>query len=112
MNIGSLGPVLPASAGAPLAQARGTETDRARQLSDTRTRTTEQAQKAEDAAGIAQTDGEEHETEERDADGRRLWEAPHGDAAASETASPAEADEAPHSKDPTGMSGNQLDLCG
>ena len=26
------------------------------------------------AAGIGETDGEDHETSERDADGRRLWE--------------------------------------
>ena len=32
--------------------------------------------KTENAQGIGETDGEEHETEERDADGRRLWEKP------------------------------------
>ncbi|ASV74609.1 hypothetical protein THTE_2007 [Thermogutta terrifontis] len=31
---------------------------------------------AEAAAGIGETDGENHETEERDADGRRPWELP------------------------------------
>ena len=33
-------------------------------------------QKAELAAGIGQADGDNHQTAERDADGRRLWEFP------------------------------------
>lgn len=110
-SVGSLGPILPGVAGAPLAQSRGTETQRSQQLHDTQQRTADQAQKAEDAAGIAQTDGEEHETEERDADGRRLWEqspqaAATGDAAAGDSPTPHVA------KDPTGLSGSQLDLSG
>ena len=40
--------------------------------------------KASDASGIGSTDGEEHQTEERDADGRRLWEAPLGKKPAAE----------------------------
>ncbi len=110
-SIGSLGPILPGAAGSPLAQTRGTESQRAQQLADTQQRTGEQLQKAEDAAGIAQTDGEEHETEERDGDGRRLWEhSPHS--AQEHTAADSHDSSPPAAKDPTGMSGNQLDLTG
>ena len=59
---------------------------------------------------IGATDGEEHATNERDADGRRLWEAPLGEKTA------AEGDETKpqerRSKDPHGECGNQLDLSG
>lgn len=111
MSIGSLGPILPGAAGAPLAQTRGAESQRAQQLADTQQRTNELAQHAEDAAGIAQTDGEEHEAEERDGDGRRLWEK----SPQAKTNGDDAADEATPSrlvKDPSGDSGSQLDLSG
>ena len=65
--------------------------------------------KAEMAAGIGETDGKDHETAERDADGRRLWEFRRPEAksdAADDVENP------PPAKDPTGQSGNVLDLSG
>jgi hypothetical protein len=67
------------------------------------------AAKAEAAAGIGATDGEEHEVADRDANGRRLWEAApmpqnHSEAPADPTPGPA--------KDVTGQIGLGLDLCG
>lgn len=96
-------------AGAPLAQTKGSELERTQQESVRHERQVAGEQQASDAAGIGRTDGENHDAQERDADGRRLWEAPlgkrrDGDSAATE---PPQA-----SKDPAGVSGNQLDLSG
>jgi hypothetical protein len=75
-------------------------------------RQVDSGQRAQDAAGIGETDGEDHESEDRDADGRRLWEDSH----AAEKGQGGEADSepghAPRSKDATGNSGNLLDLSG
>jgi hypothetical protein len=65
--------------------------------------------RAESAAGIGETDGENHETNDRDADGRSPWKLP-----ARGGNSPSESDPSrtPTSKDATGQSGTQLDLSG
>jgi hypothetical protein len=98
-------------AGSPVAQTTGAEVDRARHERTNQQRQVESLDKAEAAAGIGQTE-EEHQSEDRDADGRRLWE---------ETARKAKPDDADHesdasplrqSRDPTGQSGGQLDLTG
>ncbi len=98
-------------AGAPLAQTHGSETERAQQDKASQQRRIETDKKAEAAAGIGETDGEDHEAEERDADGRRLWEAAEQQEA--EDADDAQG-ESPQrqSKDATGESGNLLDLSG
>jgi hypothetical protein len=67
-------------------------------------------QKAENAAGIGETDGEDHEAEERDADGRRLWEEPVNSDGSPQ--SPQADPDAPRSKDASGQRGNLLDLSG
>jgi hypothetical protein len=63
-------------------------------------------EKAEAAAGIGQPDGDDHETEDRGADGRRPWEEP------STAAANATSQKAPRSVDPSRQSGNLLDLDG
>ena len=63
--------------------------------------------KSERASGIGETQ-EDQQTSDRDADGRRLWEA----AAKKKAAAEAEAEIDRKAKDPTGMSGNELDLTG
>ena len=61
-------------AGTFLAQTRGSDIDRTQQESNSQDLRAESDLKAEAAAGVGQTDGEEHQTAKRDADGRRLWE--------------------------------------
>jgi len=94
-------------AGTPLAQTKGAEVERAQQDAAAQERRALSDQKADSASGIGETDGEDHETSQRDADGRRLWERqnaghPHREPAA----------EPPSSKDASGQSGNLLDLSG
>jgi hypothetical protein len=107
MSIGSLSGVAAGIAGAPLAQTKGAELERAPQEVGGQQLRAEGAQKAEAAAGIGEADGEEHAANERDADGRRPWQAPVRKAV--EAAPPAAA---PLPKDPSGQSGSLLDLTG
>lgn len=99
------------AAGAPLSQAKGSEVARAAQDVRNRERRVEQDTKAADAAGIGQADGEDHETSERDADGRRLFEG-QPTPGITETPPPDPEADPPRGRDATGMSGTQLDLSG
>lgn len=108
--------------GAPAAQAQSADVERTAQEVAEQKRETDADTKAENAAGVGQTDGEEHESNQRDADGRRLWEKPlkrsaaDQDADENDTDPSDESDETappPHaSRDATGQSGSQLDLTG
>jgi hypothetical protein len=64
-------------------------------------------EKAKLAGGIGQTE-EDEEADERDADGRRLWERTRRGQASPDDAASGE----PVSKDATGQAGNALDLVG
>jgi hypothetical protein len=105
---------------APLAQSQGSDVDRTATEVAEQARETDADTKAETAAGIGQTDGEEHSANDRDADGRRLWEKPlslSADGANSDEESDGKSEESSAgvehaSKDATGESGNQLDLMG
>ena len=113
MSVGPMGGIAGSVAGSPLAQTQGAEPERARQDAGAQQRRIESDQKADAAAGIGETDGEDHETAERDADGRRLWEEPPPEGQDTEDAerqpdSPQER----LSRDATGQSGNLLDLSG
>ena len=126
MSIGPLGffSVLAATSpqtsalAAPLAQSQGSDVDRTAQDVAEQARETDADTKAETAAGVGQTDGEEHTANDRDADGRRLWEKPlglseDGTTDDQESGGVADGDTSNHaSKDTTGESGNQLDLMG
>ena len=111
MSVGPLGGIAGSVAGSPLAQSKGSDVERAQQDAANQARRTAADKKAENAAGIGEADGEDHETADRDADGRRLWEAPpeatSGDAPGQEGRS----DRAPV-KDASGQRGNLLDLSG
>lgn len=112
MSIGPLGGLMGSVAGAPLAQAKGSEVERAQQDQATQERQVRSETRADAAAGIGETDGQDHETGERDADGRRLWER---SATGDKKGEPSAADAASRparGKDPTGQSGSQLDLTG
>lgn len=108
-SVGPLGGVNVSAAGAPLAQTKGSDVERAGQDAAAQHRNVVYEQKAEAAAGVGETDGEDHQTDERDADGRRLWEF-----ARDKQKNPAEdaANRTPQSRDATGASGNLLDLTG
>jgi hypothetical protein len=108
MSIGSFG-FAGIGPGTILAQPAG-DTDRAQHDSGAQQSQNHSDLKAEQAAGIGQTDGEDHETEDRDADGRRPWELPPKKKEAAAEASTSES--TPHSKDPSGERGNSLDLTG
>ena len=109
MSIGPAGSLFPSVAGAPLAQASGSEVQRAKQDATAQQRIVDAAEKAEGAAGIAETDGQNHETNERDADGRRPWEI-EAKKQSPEDESPADEQAPPPSKDTSGQCGGQLDL--
>jgi hypothetical protein len=104
----SIGPMagLPASiAGLSAAQAKGSEVDRGPQELAARQREAYYAQKADDAANVGQTDGEDHETADRDADGRLAWTPPPDAGRKGEQP-------LPNSRDASGQSGNLLDVSG
>jgi len=110
MSIGPTGGIAGSAAGSPLAQTSGSEVERSEQDASGQKRRIHMDQKAENAAGIGETDGEDHETEERDADGRRLWEeTPQANQAPE---SPQADADARKSKDASGQRGNLLDLSG
>src|SRR4051812_25892960 len=111
MSVGSLS-FAGIGAGTPLSQAKGSDSDRIEQETSAAQNKFHSELKAEEAAGIGQTDGEDHETEDRDADGRRLWEvAPKkaDEVAADENSANSEEH---HVRDPHGELGNSLDLTG
>ena len=107
MSMGPLGGIGSSAAGSPLARTGGSEVERAQQDAGTQERRVSSDRRAEAAAGIDQPDGENHETAERDADGRRLWEE-----APPLKQKPPEEGEERKSKDTTGQSGRLLDLSG
>jgi len=110
MSVGPLGGLGGSAAGSPLSQAKGSDVERAQQETGAQQRQVQSEKKAESASGIGETDGEDHETAERDADGRRLWEkSPEGHDP--DDAGSAEADQ-PKSRDVSGQSGNLIDLSG
>lgn len=109
MSVGSLG-LIGSIAGTPLAQAKGSDIDRAKADANQQSRAIDSVNRADAAAGIGVTH-EDSQTSDRDADGRRIWEkfAANKDANDSTDSTL----QAPHAaKDPTGQSGTQLDLSG
>ncbi len=107
-SVGPLGGVNVSAAGTPLAQTKSSDVERAGQDVGAQHRTAVYEKKAEAAAGIGETDGEDHQTDERDADGRRPWEF----AAKNPNSVDDPSKQPPKSRDTTGESGNLLDLTG
>ncbi len=109
MSIGLISSIASSVAGTSLAQTRGSEIDRGQQENSAHELRAKSDLNAETAAGVGQTDGDNHQTADRDADGRRLWEFTRrlGDRDAG-----AEESGAAQMKDPTGQCGNELDLSG
>jgi hypothetical protein len=105
MSIGPLG-IAASTAGTPLAQTKGSAVERAHEEVGAERRQVYHEKKAAAAAGVGEPDGEDHETTDRDADGRRPWEEPP------EKQTPPAASDSRQSKDPSQQSGNLLDLTG
>jgi hypothetical protein len=110
MTMAPLGGIVTSAAGAPLSQTAGSETERVQRDSAHQQRQADSSQQAERAAGIGQTD-EDQQSSERDADGRRLWEAPIRPQKKAAEEEPV-ATVVRQSKDASGQSGTQLDLTG
>ena len=110
MNVGPMGGLTSSAAGAPLSQTSGSETERTQKDTATQRRQIDSQDRSEKASGIGTTE-QDQETSDRDADGRRLWEAPV-DAKTEEQQDAAEDPSQRKSKDPTGDAGNTLDLMG
>src|SRR5689334_3560946 len=104
MNIESFAGI---GAATPLTQSKGTDADRAVQETAIHKDKTSSDTRADEAAGIGQTDGDQHEIEERAADGRMPWQWPDSKQNSTEDAS-----SQPPSRDATGQCGNLLDLTG
>ena len=112
MSIGPMGGIAGSVAGSPLAQIKGSDTERAQQDSVAQQRRVDSDSKAEAASGIGETDGDDHETAERDADGRSSWEAKAKAEEDPLKLGEESCSEEPQSKDASGQSGNLLDLSG
>jgi hypothetical protein len=109
MSIGFLSNIGGSVAGTSLAQIRGTDADRAQQETNARELRVQSDQKAELAAGVGQADGDDHQTADRDADGRQFWRLRNGQGQQEAAGVPPQES---RSIDPTGQSGNMLDLSG
>jgi hypothetical protein len=107
MSVGSLGGIIGSAAGAPLSQTSGSETERASRDTAAQQRAADGAARSEKAAGIGTTE-QDQEASERDADGRRMWEAPPDQKSTDE----ASAATSRQSRDTTGHCGTHLDLTG
>jgi len=109
MSIGLLSNIGGSVAGTSLAQLRGSDADRAQQDRSTAELRAQGDLKAELAAGVGQTDGDDHQTADRDADGRQLWQFSRGEGQPDSSAAPPCE---PRAQDPTGQSGSMLDVSG
>ncbi|MGL4513092.1 MAG: hypothetical protein ACRCT8_08355 [Lacipirellulaceae bacterium] len=75
MSAMPLGGIVSSVAGAPLSQTHGSAAERARQDATSVERSADADRRAEGAAGIGRTEGDQ-QASDRDADGRRAWEFP------------------------------------
>ena len=107
MSMGPLGMASSVAGGLP--QARAADADKTQQQASDQTRQANSSEKAEQAAGVGETE-EDEQASDRDADGRRLWEGdPQADTPDTE---PPSDDKTPQSRDPSGARGGNLDLSG
>lgn len=111
--MGPLGMASSVAGGLP--QVGNADAERVQKQAADQARQAQTDQKAEAAAGVGETE-QDQETSDRDADGRRLWEGSQrdddsGDETSADT-NPDATGSRPRSKDPTGMSGGNLDLSG
>ena len=110
MSIGPLG-LVSSIATTPLSLAKGSEVQRAQQDAAAQAREAQSGERAEAAGGLGEAEGEK-EVNERDADGRRLWERALAPNKPPNDLDQNSAEPPPASKDPTGQAGRNLDLSG
>lgn len=121
MSIGPLG-IVAGAAGSALSQTKAAEVERQRNAAD-RQQQVRADDRAENAAGIGRADGKNHESHDRDADGRLGYQRrprhgndeSGGEPSAEILATTADDDvlaAPPPAADPSGLSGTQLDLSG
>lgn len=111
MSVGSLGGLIGSAAGVPISQKGGSEIDRTSRDAATQQRAADGLARSEKAAGIGTTE-QDQEASERDADGRRMWEAPPDKQQQEEQEEAVAAAANRQSRDTTGQSGTHLDLTG
>ncbi len=112
MDVGALGGILGSAAGAPRAQRSGADREREAQEATNQSREAMAEKKAEAAADVGATEAEDQSANERDADGRRLWEESTGRRqVTADSEAPVEEDSQPHqAKDPSGETGKRIDF--
>ncbi|MDA7979761.1 MAG: hypothetical protein MPJ50_13420 [Pirellulales bacterium] len=114
MDVGALGGILGSAAGAPRAQRAGTDKEREAQEATNQSRQTMAEKKAEAAADIGATEADDQSANERDADGRKLWEdqqAQEKPTEKSQESGTADGGSSqPRSLDPRGETGVRIDL--
>jgi hypothetical protein len=107
-----MNPLVISVAGTGLAQATSSDILRARQDALVQQRALEAAQQTEDAWGIGKTDGEDNQTNERDADGRTPWLLGRKAPALPKEETAEDSPPEPAVSDASGERGGQLDLSG
>lgn len=113
MSVGPMGASIASSIAATnLAQRNSSDVSGAQQATSSHARVVDSTEKAEKAAGVGDPD-ESEKVSDRDADGRRAWERPghESDEAEAELEGDATYDANPQ-KDPSGMTGREIDLSG
>lgn len=110
MSVGSVAGVAASAAGTQLAQTTGSQLERADQDRAAHARRMASDQQALEAAGVAETDGKDLETGERDADGRLPWEI--GSPRQAEPNSQATSGQAENPRDSGQGCGARIDLTG
>jgi hypothetical protein len=109
----NVNPVAASIAGAAASQQQAqatSETQQAQRESAGQERKAVTDLKAEMAAGIGQTDGEDHASSDRDADGRQVWQQLPHDVNEGSKKKAASAHHARDARDASGTKGNTLDL--
>lgn len=111
MDVGAMGGIVGSVAGTGRAQRANSENTRETQDVNNQVREAAAEKKAEAAADVGETDADDQNANERDADGRRLWE----ESAKGKSKSAQKSDDdtptaPPLSKDPRGEMGARLDL--
>jgi type II secretory pathway pseudopilin PulG len=108
MSIGLSAGIVGSVAGSPLAQ-QASDAERVGQATRSQARQAQASLSAEKAAGVEASDGQEHGTNDRDADGRQEWRLPSRASSITADHVDAEADDSLHPPRAADC-GKQLDL--